>query len=240
MENLLNGLQQAAAFRQRNRRPMVSLCYAQSLDGSIAVQRGETTVISGSESCRLTHILRAKHDAILVGVGTIIADNPRLTVRHAEGTDPQPIILDSYLRIPLNSYVIQHHPLSPMIATTNKASAEKLKTLQKVNAKILVFPTSDSGRVDLRALLEHLAQKGINSIMVEGGARVLTSFLSMESVDQVVITIAPVFVGGLPALEDFSIQRQEKSKQLQNRWPRLKDAGSKWIGNDLIVWGRLG
>ncbi len=92
--------------RTQTGRPLVSLCYAQSLDGSLAARGGKTLRLSGPESMALTHRLRAAHDAILVGIGTILADNPSLTVRYAAGKNPQPVILDSSLRFPLNANLL--------------------------------------------------------------------------------------------------------------------------------------
>ena len=239
MEIIFNRLNQAAEFCQAHKRPLVSLCYAQSLDGSIAKRRGEPTRISGAESSQLTHSLRAKHDAILVGIGTIIADDPRLTVRLVEGPNPRPIILDSHLRTPLQAYALRHHPLNPMIATTNQASSTQHEALQKANAKVIILPSSENGQVRLPELLKYLAEQGIQSIMVEGGAQVITGFLKQKLVDQVVLTIAPFFMGGLPAVEPLQSGTQNQSSGSEFGLPRLKDAGSKWLGDDLIVWGRL-
>ena len=100
-------------------RPVVTLSYAQSLDGSIAARRGFPLQISGTESAQLTHQLRAVHDAILVGIGTVLADDPHLTVRHAQGKDPQPVVLDSQLRFPLGAKLLRER--SPWIATTSRA-----------------------------------------------------------------------------------------------------------------------
>ena len=149
MEFIFNQLKQAAEFCRVHKRPLVSLCYAQSLDGSIAKRRGEPTRISGAESSQLTHSLRAKHDAILVGIETIIADDPRLTVRLVEGPNPQPVILDSHLRTPIYAYALQQHPLQPIIATTNQASSIRHEALNMANAKVVVLHSSEAGQVRL-------------------------------------------------------------------------------------------
>ena len=171
-------------------RPFVTLTYAQSLDGSITIQRGKPTAISGQESLVLTHQLRATHDAILVGIGTVLADNPRLNVRLAVGPNPQPVVLDSHLRFPLDARLLQgKHP--PWIATSPTASLEKQAALEAVGAVVLRFPPDKHGRLDLHAVLAKLAEKKIGNVMVEGGAEVITSFLAAQLVDRVVLTIAP-------------------------------------------------
>jgi GTP cyclohydrolase II len=179
----------------------VTLSYAQSLDGSIAMSRAKPYSLSGSESQVMTHRLRSAHDAIVVGINTIIADNPCLTVRLVEGQSPLPIILDSHLRLPLNSNLLKNKQ-PPLIATTTSASREKQRRLERVGVRIIRTPPNERGWVDLCALLCQLSDFGVKNIMVEGGARVITSFLSMHLVDWVVITIAPTLLGGLHAIEN--------------------------------------
>jgi len=223
-------LADAKAHRLRVGRPLVTLSYAQSLDGSIAARRGESTPLSGHEALILTHRLRAVHDAILIGVGTVLADNPRLTVRLVEGKNPQPIVLDSNLRLPMEAELLRGER-SPWVATTEFADPDRQTALEADGARILKFPTDKSGQVSLPAVLERLADLDVNSVMVEGGARVITSFLSQLLVDQVVLTIAPIFMGGLSALEPESL--------LKESFPHLKNMGYEQLGKDLVVWGNL-
>ncbi len=234
-------LEEAGAHRSRTGRPLVTLCYAQSLDGSITTQRGTPQALSGHASLVLTHRLRAAHDAILVGIGTVLADNPRLTVRLVEGKDPQPVILDTHLRFPLHASLL-YHPLHPWIATAEGADIEKGSALEAAGARLLRLPAQSAGEIDLDLLLEHLAGRGINSLMVEGGARVITAFLRQRLVDQVILTIAPVFLGGLHAVEELLGQdgsRTELTPVSGLAFPHLKEAGyAKW-GEDLIVWGKI-
>ncbi len=180
-------------------RPLITLSYAQSIDGSITAVPGQPLALSGPEAMKLTHELRASHDAILVGVGTVLADNPRLTARLASGPNPQPVVLDSRLRFPLNAALLSH-PRPPIIAAACHADAQLQATLEAAGAKVIRFPAGDGGYVHLPALLEWLLQNGIKSLMVEGGSAVITSFLSARLVDRVIITIAPRFVGGLHAV----------------------------------------
>jgi 3,4-dihydroxy 2-butanone 4-phosphate synthase/GTP cyclohydrolase II len=114
------------------RLPRVTLTYAQSLDGCIAARRGEPYLLSGPESKRMTHQLRAAHSAILVGIGTVLADNPRLTARVAGGENPQPVVLDSRLRLPLDARLLQTG--SPWIATTYSADPQRCALLAQAGA----------------------------------------------------------------------------------------------------------
>ena len=195
MAEIQDALNLAAEHRRRTGRPYVTLSYAQSLDGSIADRPGRPLSLSGSQSLAMTHTLRAAHDAILVGIGTVLADNPRLNVRLVPGRDPQPVIVDSRLRFPAYSNLLRNCR-TPWIAASNGADPQRQRDLEEMGAKVLVLP-SQNGWVDLTSLLERLGELGMNSLMVEGGAQIITSFLSFRLVDQVVLTIAPMLVGGL-------------------------------------------
>src|SRR5512145_1236608 len=128
---------EAEAHRRRVGRPLVTLSYAQSLDGCLTIQRGFPQALSGQASLALTHELRSAHDALLVGIGTVLADNPRLTVRLVEGKNPQPIVADSRLRLPLSANLLCQHPLSPWIATGEQADAGRQKVLEAAGARVL-------------------------------------------------------------------------------------------------------
>jgi GTP cyclohydrolase II len=219
----------AQAHLKSNRRPLVCLSYAQSLDGCLSQQRGLPTALSGPESSHLTHRLRAVHDAILVGIGTVLSDDPRLTVRLVEGQNPQPVILDSHLRTPPQAKLIRVNPCPAWIASTGKADPRKRAALESSGARLMEMPADTDGRVHLPSLLDHLADLGIASLMVEGGARVITSFLTQGLVDRIVLTIAPLFLGGLSTVEPYMGLRQSL--------PRLHHIDYQRLGDDLIVWG---
>ena len=180
-------------------RPFVTLSYAQSLDGSIAFRQGNSFPISSHESLVLTHQLRANHDAILVGIGTVLADDPRLTVRHTSGKNPQPIILDSQLRFPPSAKLMAS---APWIATTISADVTRQAELERQGAHVERF-SAEAGRVSLQQLLQWLCQQGINSLMVEGGSSVITAFLAQQLVDQLIITVAPILLGGVTAISSL-------------------------------------
>jgi 3,4-dihydroxy 2-butanone 4-phosphate synthase/GTP cyclohydrolase II len=221
----LNG---AAEHRRRTGRPLVTLSYAQSLDGSIAARPGRPFPLSGSQSMALTHSLRAMHDAILVGIGTVLADNPRLNVRLVAGKDPQPVILDSRLRFPPYANLLRNGR-APWIAASEGADAHRQQALEAAGAKIFRIP-STNGWLDLNYLLEYFKMMGIDSLMVEGGAQIITSFLSSRLVDQIVLTIAPLLVGGLRVVDNFG------QPPLQ-RFPRLRNVSYQRLGEDLVLRG---
>ena len=123
LEYLLQDLQRVRDRARPDGRPFVTLAYAQSVDGSIARERGERYTLSGPDSLRLTHMLRSCHDAILVGVGTVLADDPELGVRMIEGRAPQPVVVDSQLRTPLSSRLLGRAGRRPWIATTGATAA---------------------------------------------------------------------------------------------------------------------
>jgi riboflavin-specific deaminase-like protein len=232
VEQLVAG---AESHRKRNGKPLVTISYAQSLDGSITAERGKPLALSGSASQEMTHHLRAVHDAILVGIGTILADDPLLSVRLVEGQNPQPVVLDSLLRFPLEAKLLQRKEKLPWIAATDHAEADRQAALEKEGARIFRFPPEANGHVPLSLLLKRLADEGINSLMVEGGAGVIEAFFSARLVDQAVITIAPIFVGGLQAFKF-----EGKDFKHRSSFPHIMPIHVDTLGEDIIVWGRIG
>jgi GTP cyclohydrolase II len=222
-------VQKAAEHHRRTGRPFVTLSYAQSVDGSIAARLGQPLALSGALSMTLTHQLRAAHDAILVGIGTVLVDNPRLTVRLVEGKHPQPIVADSRLRLPLSANLLCQHPLSPWIATGEPADTGRQQVLEAAGARVLRLPMNARGHVNLTALLERLGELGIHSVMVEGGARIITSFLAERLVDHIVLTVAPRLVGGIRA-----IRRLAHADPVY--FPHLRNLRYQWLAEDLVLW----
>ncbi len=223
-------LRQKIAAHQESNRPFVTLSYAQSLDGCIAGRPGQQLVLSGHQSLVLTHKLRAAHDAILVGIGTVLADNPQLTVRLVEGQIPQPVIVDSHLRLPLGVNLLGNHPLRPIIVTSEQADVGRQKILEEAGARVLRLPSDAKGRVGLPLMLERLRELGIKSLMVEGGARIITSFLSERLVNHMILTVAPVFVGGMRGVRRLS--RSDTAF-----YPHLSNLQHQPVGEDMIFWG---
>jgi 3,4-dihydroxy 2-butanone 4-phosphate synthase/GTP cyclohydrolase II len=207
-------------------RPSVTVAFAQSLDGSLTAERGQPLALSGPQALVYTHQLRATHAAILVGLGTVFADDPQLTVRHATGPNPQPIVLDSHLRLPLSARLLRHPTHRLWIFATEAAPHERQSALEAVGARITRLPADEAGQVALPALLDELGARGIASLMVEGGARVLTAFLAQRLADRVSVTIAPRLIGGLRAVTE----RLDVS---------LRNVQYRVLGDDVIVEGLL-
>ncbi len=186
--------------------PLVTVKFAQTLDGRIATVTGSSHWISGEESLKLAHRLRASNDAVMVGSGTILADDPRLTVRLVRGRSPARVILDSRLRIPLTAKVLTEQEATPtIIATTTHANEKKLAGLRQMGIEISVIKEDRHGEVDLELLLKVLGQRGISSVLVEGGAEVITSLLRQKLVDKLVIFVAPKIMGrGIEAVGELN------------------------------------
>jgi len=184
-------------------RPFVTLTYAQTLDGSIATAQRTQVKISGDESMAMTHFLRAHHDAILVGSGTVLADNPRLNSRLPNApSQPRPVILDSHLRCPdsANFLSTASRPDPIIFCLGRHYTEEKASKLAAKRAKVVKIGETGDGKLDLVEVLKYLGTQGVRSVMVEGGATIIEVFLRDRLADRVIVTIAPVFLGGLRTL----------------------------------------
>lgn len=200
VNDLLQRLEQACTVQPPGRdRPFVTVSWAQSLDGCLSRGRGQQTAISGPDSSRLTHALRARHDAVLVGIETLLTDDPRLTTRHVDGPSPRPVILDSRLRTPAQARVFAAHDEPPLIVCARGSSRSRRNALRDAGAEVLEVPGASSG-VSLASALEVLADRDMERVMIEGGARVLASFFAEELVDFVAVTVAPRLLGNPDAV----------------------------------------
>ncbi|MFB6279228.1 MAG: GTP cyclohydrolase II [Salinibacter sp.] len=217
--------------------PFVTLTYAQSLDGSIAQASGEPLSISGEDALDLTHRLRAIHDGILVGIGTVIADDPRLNVRRTEASHPVPIVLDSSLRFPLDARLLDCEGPTPLIVTGPEATSDRRDALEAKGATVVQLPCAPDGGVCLESLLEALGEREIESVMVEGGTQVLTSFLRQQQVQHIILTIAPMFVGGASALNALAPTDEAEASGEADAFPQLTNIQQRWFGGDLILEG---
>lgn len=191
--------------------PFVTLKCAQTLDGKIATQTGDSRWISSLPSRRLVHLLRSLNQAVLVGVNTIIQDDPQLTVRLVKGKNPLRIVVDTKLKSPLNARVFNlKKGTKTILATTSKADRKRIRQFEKKGVEILSLRENRAHRVDLKNLLKKLGERNINSLLVEGGAEIITSFLKEKLADRIIVVIAPLIMGqGLRSVKDLGIKKIE-------------------------------
>lgn len=207
--------------------------YAQSLDGRIATRTGHSQWISCGGSLRLAHELRAQHAAVLVGVGTVLADDPRLTVRLVPGASPLRVVVDSTLRIPPDARLLTDGAAPTVVATTDRATGDRIRRLCDEGAEVLVVDRDPGGRVDLGDLLSRLAARGISSLLIEGGSAVITSALLNRFVDRLLVCIAPKLIGaGVDAVGNLGIVRMDDAL-------RFAEVSFTSLGEDVIFDGRL-
>ena len=209
--------------------PWVTLKAAQTLDGRIADMNGDSKWITGESSRRTVHSLRATHDALLVGAGTVIKDNPTLDVRHVEGKNPVRVIIDEDLAADLNSKVYQVKTDAPTILFTSaKNSREKIDILSEKGVKVITYENSDG--LDISWMLRKLGSLGISSLLVEGGSKIFSSFLSSDSVDRYIFFVNPSLMGN--GLDTFKSDGFKVSKRLQ-----LKEQSIELVGEDFMIQG---
>jgi len=214
-------------------RPWVTLKWAQSLDGRIAASTGDARWISCPESLKLAHRLRAEHDAVLIGINTALTDNPLLTVRHTRGHNPCRVILDSNLRFSPNAAMFEEGSAPILIATRPYPPAEKAKHLGARGAELIWLPACENGTLDLGVLLDELGQRGILYLMVEGGSRVLASFINQSLFDEIILVMAPILIGGdgIPSTGALGINKVTQSVKLEVK-------RRKRYGQDYALWLR--
>ncbi len=217
-------------------RPLVTLSYAQSLDGCLTVNRGQHTKLSDPAAMRLTHMLRASHEAILIGIGTVLVDNPQLNNRLVPGSSPQPIILDTYLRTPLTSRLMQRDDQMPWIFSGSDIDTIRRGAYVGKGAGVFICAEERKGYLNLLMIMHYLNKMGVRSIMVEGGSRVISSFLRCRLVDRAVITLAPVWLAGLPVLE-----REMNRNQIvfPSGYPRLAKPFYQHVGTNVVACGLI-
>ena len=216
--------------------PWVVMKAGMSLDGKISRRRGHGGAVTGPEAGKRVHELRNRLDAILIGVGTALIDDPSLTTRLAKGgRDPLRVILDSRLRLPPGALMLrQKSSASTWIFCNHQAGQENQKSLEQAGAVVLRVDTDSTGNLDLSRVLQVLGANGLTSVLVEGGAAVHGSFLRAKLVDQAFLFVAPYFIGeaGTPLVEGYRIDRQGMPLA-------LTEMSTEDIGRDLLVQGLI-
>jgi diaminohydroxyphosphoribosylaminopyrimidine deaminase/5-amino-6-(5-phosphoribosylamino)uracil reductase len=211
--------------------PFVILKIAQTLDGRIATRKGDSRWVSSLESRRLTHRFRAQVDAVLVGVGTVLKDDPELTVRHVKGRDPVKIILDSRLRTPREAKVLVGGRV--IIATCQKANSPLARQYRGSQVEVWELPADAHGVVDFVEFLRRAGQGGLTSVLIEGGQKVFTSALKAGVVDKLFVFVAPRLLGeGKGSIGDLEIGRMADALP-------IREVQFRRVGSDLLVTARL-
>lgn len=218
-----------------HKKPFVVLKVAMTLDGKIATATGQSKWITNETSRAYGYKLRDIYDGIMVGINTVIEDNPMLTARVDGGKNPIRIVVDSSLKIDINANVVQDKSAKTIIATTDKADKDKILKLQAQDIDVIVVDKDENDKVDIEKLLDILGQQNICSILVEGGATLSGSFVAKKLVDKVYFFIAPKIVGGKEAKTPVAgtgiLNLQEALA--------LKDIQIEKLEEDILIIGRV-
>ncbi|MBI9084745.1 MAG: bifunctional diaminohydroxyphosphoribosylaminopyrimidine deaminase/5-amino-6-(5-phosphoribosylamino)uracil reductase RibD [Desulfobacterales bacterium] len=217
--------------------PFVVVKCAATLDGRIATRTGDSRWVTGEAARRRVHRMRHALDAILVGVGTVISDDPSLTTRlpDIKGRDPVRVILDTRLSIPENARVLRlDSSAETLIFCGDQASADKRRLIQKSGARVLTAPVSH-GRINVKALMPLLAEAGITSVLIEGGSRVIASALAAGVADKVSFFYAPKILGG----DDGVPVCRGPGAGLMSDCLQLRHTRVERLGDDILIEGYL-
>lgn len=218
-----------------HKKPFIVLKAAMTLDGKIATATGQSKWITNETSRAYGYKLRDIYDGIMVGINTVIEDNPMLTARVDGGKNPIRIVVDSSLKIDINANVVQDKSAKTIIATTDKADKDKILKLQAQDVDVIVVDKDKNDKVDIEKLLDILGQQNICSILVEGGATLSGSFVAKKLVDKVYFFIAPKIIGGKEAKTPVAgtgiLNLQEALA--------LKDIQIEKLEEDILIIGRV-
>jgi diaminohydroxyphosphoribosylaminopyrimidine deaminase/5-amino-6-(5-phosphoribosylamino)uracil reductase len=214
--------------------PFVTVKFAQSLDGRLATATGNSQWISSPSSLRLAHQLRREHDCVMVGIGTVLADDPRLTVRLIDGRNPLRVVVDSHLRIPSTARLLREGAHRTLIATTAQADSGRLSELEGLGAEVMTATgAADGSGVDLPELLRTLGRRGVASVLVEGGARLITSMVAARLADRLVVVVAPKLIGrGIEAIGDLGTTNLDEAITFSS-------VETRKLGADVVFDARL-
>ncbi len=209
-------------------RPAFTLKVASSIDGKIALENGDSQWITGSVARAYGHLLRARHDAILVGIGTVLADDPMLDCRlpGLEDRSPQRVILDSKLRIPMDSRLVATARQMPTLVLSETSDGDKISALRSAGVVVEVLSTLS----DLSLVSNMLANQGITRVLVEGGGRVHASFLRAGITDRLLHFIGPKLLGGesIPMVGDLGLASLDEA-------PHLTCTSLRRLGTDILA-----
>ncbi len=227
------GASSAARKLARTGLPFVTLKAAVTLDGRIAARSGESKWITGERARREAHRLRSQSGAVLVGVGTVLADDPELNVRLVRGRDPLRVVLDSTLRTPLRSKLVRSARTIPtLIFHAPSANPARANRLAKAGVELRPIARRRAG-LDLTRVLRELAQRGIARVLVEGGARVHGALLAAGLVDEAAVFVAPLILGDPKA---HPLADTGRAVALSDAWA-IREPRIRVLGQDVLVRG---
>ena len=216
------------------RRPFVTLKLAASLDGKIAAANGDSRWISSEDSRRVVHQLRNRMDAVVVGVGTVIADDPQLTCRISNGRNPWRVVLDSRLRVPLSAQLLrQSDPGKTIIVTGARSRRKKIHAIEALGARVWQVKLRRR-RIPWAPIVKQLAERGVLSVMIEGGATTAAWALQEKAVDRILFFYAPMILGG-----DGRVMIDRLGVKRVKQAIRIRDMQIRKSGPDALVCGYL-
>ena len=213
--------------------PFIAMKYAMTLDGKIAAFTGDSKWVTGEEAREHVHMLRKKYSAIMVGIGTVLADNPMLNCRIEEGVNPLRIVCDSHLRIPLDCQLVQTAGDIPTVVAYASGDEEKQEKLREAGIELIY--ADEDGRVDFKEVMKQLGEKGIDSVLIEGGGTLHGTVLKSGMVKRVYCYVAPKLIGG----------KEAKAPVEGEGFPRMREAleiealDILKLGRDICISGRV-
>ncbi len=230
LEDECRRLNEGFITRVTRGRPFATLKLALSLDGRIAAASGDSRWISSAASRALVHRWRSEADAVMVGAGTVLADNPRLTCRIAAGRDPVRVVIDGRLRCPPRARVFVERSTAPTVLVTTSANeARARRRYHGARVEVIGYEKARDDEIDLRALMRDFGRRGWSKVLIEGGAHLAGSALGAGIVDRVAFFVAPIVIGaGTPAVEGLGLARVRDAIALEG-------LGARRLGGDLLL-----
>ncbi|MDD5455045.1 MAG: bifunctional diaminohydroxyphosphoribosylaminopyrimidine deaminase/5-amino-6-(5-phosphoribosylamino)uracil reductase RibD, partial [Candidatus Ratteibacteria bacterium] len=212
--------------------PFVVLKWAMSIDGKIATHSGDSKWISHNSSREYVYRLRGKFDAVLIGINTLLTDNPLLTTHGLGVKEPKRIIVDEEGKIPLDCNLLKTEGGQVIVAATDKISKEKIENLKEKGAEVIAV-TAEEGKVNLKELMIELAKKEITSVLVEGGGTIIASFIEEKLADKLIAFLSPIIIGGKDAISPVEGKGIEKIADAI----KIRDFSVRKMGEDAIIEG---